>query len=113
MIITAFIVVALLGRGNILDLIPIKMLTTDELRKREAQMSQEAPMSHFVVSFMKDVLGDNGRQAEICQKILEIDALTEGEATEIAKQRFCKAERLCEWSLHADRIKVKSADFSL
>jgi hypothetical protein len=113
MIITAFIVVALLGRGNILDLIPIKMLTTDELRKREAQMSQEAPMSHFVVSFMKDVLGDNGRQAEICQKILEIDAPTEGEATEIAKQRFCKAERLCEWSLHADRIQVKSADFSL
>jgi len=113
MIITAFIVVALLGRGNILDLIPIKMLTTDELRKREAQMSQKAPMSHFVVSFMKDVLGDNGRQAEICQKILEIDALTEGEATEIAKQRFCKAERLCEWSLHADRIQVKSADFSL
>ena len=113
MIITAFIVVALLGRGNILDLISIKMLTTDELGKREAQMSQEAPMSHFVVSFMKDVLGDNGRQAEICQKILEIDAPTEGEATEIAKQRFCKAERLCEWSLHADRIQVKSADFSL
>ena len=113
MIITAFIVVALLGRGNILDLIPIKMLTTDELRKREAQMSQKAPMSHFVVSFMKDVLGDNGRQAEICQKILEIDAPTEGEATEIAKQRFCKAERLCEWSLHADPIQVKSADFSL
>jgi hypothetical protein len=59
------------------------------------------------------VLGDNGRQAEICQKILEIDAPTEGEATEIAKQRICKAERLCEWSLHADRIQVKSADFSL
>jgi hypothetical protein len=90
-----------------------EVLTSDELRKRGALtlMSQEAAMSHFVVSFMKDVLGDNGRQAEICQKILEIDALTEGEATEIAKQRFCKAERLCEWSLHADRIQVKSAEF--
>jgi hypothetical protein len=66
-------------------------------------------MSHFVVSFMKDVLGDNGRQAEICQRILEIDAPTEGEAKEIAKQRFCKAERLGEWSLHADRIQVKSS----
>jgi len=43
-------------------------------------------MSRFVVSFMKDVLGDNGRQAEICQRILEIDAPTEGEAKEIAKQ---------------------------
>jgi len=68
-------------------------------------------MSHFVVSFMKDVLGDNGRKAEICQRILEIDTPTEDEAKEIAKQRFCKAERLCEWSLHADRIQVKSADF--
>jgi hypothetical protein len=68
-------------------------------------------MSHFVVSFMKDVLGDNGRSAEICQRILEIDAPTEGEAQEIAKQSFCKAERLREWSLHADRIQIRSADF--
>ena len=51
-------------------------------------------MSHFVVSFMKDVLGDNGRQIEICQRTVEIDALSEGEATELAKLRFCKAERL-------------------
>jgi hypothetical protein len=68
-------------------------------------------MSHFVVSFMKDVLGDNGRQIEICQRAVEIDAPSEGEATELAKLRFCKAERLCEWSLHADRIQVKPADY--
>jgi len=36
---------------------------------------------------------------------------SEDEAKEIAKQRFCEVERLCEWSLHADRIQVKSADF--
>jgi hypothetical protein len=69
-------------------------------------------MSRYVVSFMKDVLGDNGRQIEICQKTVEIDAHSEGEATELAKQKFCKAERLCEWSLHADRINIKAADFS-
>jgi hypothetical protein len=68
-------------------------------------------MSHFVISFMKDVLGDNGRQIEICQRIVEIDAPSEGEATELAKLRFCKAERLGEWSLHADRIQVKAADY--
>jgi hypothetical protein len=68
-------------------------------------------MSHFVVSFMKDVLGDNGRQIEICQRTVEIDAPSEGEAAELAKLRFCKAERLCEWSLHADRIQVKPADY--
>ncbi len=68
-------------------------------------------MSRFVVSFMKDVLGDNGRQIEVCQKTLEVDAPNEGQATELAKQKFCKAEGLCEWSLHADRIEVKAADF--
>ena len=68
-------------------------------------------MSNFDVSFMKDVLGDNGRQVEICQHTVELDAASEGVATELAKQRFCKAERLCEWSLHADRIQIKSADY--
>jgi hypothetical protein len=69
-------------------------------------------MSHFVVSFMKDVLGDNGRQVEICQRTVEIDAPSEGVATELAKQKFCKAERLCEWSLHADRIQIKPTELS-
>ena len=70
-------------------------------------------MSHFVVSFMKDVLGDNGRQVEICQRTVEIDAPSEGVATELAKQKFCKAERLCEWSLHADRIQIKATELSI
>jgi hypothetical protein len=68
-------------------------------------------MSRFVISFMKDVLGGNGRQIEICQSTLEVDAPSESEARELAKVKFCKAERLCEWSLHADRINVKTADF--
>jgi len=63
-------------------------------------------MSRYVVHFMKDVLGGNGRQIEICQRTVEIDALDEGQATELAKQKFCESERLCEWSLHADRIQV-------
>jgi hypothetical protein len=68
-------------------------------------------MSRFVVRFMKDVLGENGRQTEICQSALEVEALNEGQATELAKLRFCEAEALCEWSLHADRIQVKAADY--
>jgi hypothetical protein len=66
-------------------------------------------MSYFVVSFMKDVLGGNGRHIEICQRILEVDASDEGAATELAKRRFCESERLCEWSLHADRIQISPA----
>ena len=68
-------------------------------------------MSRFVVRFMKDVLGDNGREIEICQRSLEVDASTEGQATELAKKKFCETEALCDWSLHADRIQVRETDF--
>jgi hypothetical protein len=60
---------------------------------------------------MKDVLGENGREAEICQGTLEVDASNEGQATELAKRKFCEAQALRDWSLHADRIHVKAADF--
>jgi hypothetical protein len=68
-------------------------------------------MSRFVVRFMKDVLGDNGRETEICQSTMEVDASSEGHATELAKQKFCEAKALRDWSLHADRIQVKAADY--
>jgi hypothetical protein len=68
-------------------------------------------MSRFVVQFMKNVLGDNGREAEICQGTLEVEASSEGHATELAKRKFCEAQALRHWSLHADRIHVKQADF--
>lgn len=67
-------------------------------------------MSRYVVHFMKDVLGGNGRECEVCQSILEVDAASEGLATELAKQKFCQRESLCDWSLHADRIKIWAAD---
>jgi hypothetical protein len=60
---------------------------------------------------MKDVLGGNGREAEICQSSLEVDASNKGHAEELAKRKFCETEALRDWSLHADRIQVSSADF--
>lgn len=68
-------------------------------------------MSRFVVRFMKDVLGENGREMEVCQSSLEVDAASEGDAQELAKRKFCEAQSLCDWSLHADRIQIKRADF--
>jgi hypothetical protein len=68
-------------------------------------------MSRYVVRFMKDVLGENGREIEACQGVLEIDAANEGQAAELAKQKFCKTQSLCDWSLHADRIRIETADF--
>ena len=68
-------------------------------------------MSRYVVHFMKDVFGQYGRQREICQSTVEIDASTEDHAVELAKQKFCQREQLCDWSLHADRIQIKPADY--
>jgi hypothetical protein len=68
-------------------------------------------MSRYVVRFLKDVLGENGREIEVCQGTLEVDASSEDHATELAKQKFCEAQALRDWSLHADRIHVRAADF--
>jgi len=68
-------------------------------------------MPRFVVRFLKDVLGENGRQTEVCQSTLEVDASSEGHAAELAKQKFCEAQELRDWSLHADRFQVEAADF--
>jgi hypothetical protein len=71
---------------------------------------QEGFMSRFVVRFLKDVLGENGREAEVCQGLLEIDASDRVDATERAKRKFCETQALRHWSLHADRIQVSEAD---
>jgi len=65
----------------------------------------------YVIHFMKNVLGENGREAEICQRTVEIDASSEGQATDLAKKRFCEQQDLSHWSLRADRIQVQAGDF--
>jgi hypothetical protein len=65
----------------------------------------------FVVRFMKSILGENGREAEICQSSMEIDASNKIDAAAMAKKRFCVIEDVTDWSLHADWIEVKEADF--
>ena len=68
-------------------------------------------MSRFVTHFMKNVIGDNGCEKEICQRIVEVDAASIAEAEKLAKQKFCQTERVVDWSLHADRVQVREADF--
>lgn len=67
-------------------------------------------MSRYVVRFVKDVLGDNGRQAEICQSSMEVDANNKVDAAELAKKNFCGTEGVPDWSLHADRIQIVDAE---
>jgi hypothetical protein len=60
---------------------------------------------------MKDVLGENGHQTEICQRSLEIEASNKAHAADAAKIKFCEAENVKNWSLHADRVQVTDAEF--
>lgn len=68
-------------------------------------------MARYVARFMKNVLGENGHEAEICQSSIEIEALSQAAAAELAKVRFCECERLKDWSLHADRVQITDAEF--
>jgi hypothetical protein len=71
----------------------------------------EPNMARYVARFMKNVLGENGHEAEICQRSIEIEAASRGHAVELAKREFCEAENLKDWALHADCIRVADAEF--
>lgn len=68
-------------------------------------------MAQYVVRFMKNVLGGNGREAEICQRLIEIEAPCLTDAAELAKMKFCETEQVGNWLLHADRVHVTDANF--
>ena len=68
-------------------------------------------MARYIARFMKDVLGENGHEAEICQRSLEIEAPNLGDAAELAKMRFCETEKVKDWLLHAGRVHLADAEF--
>jgi hypothetical protein len=68
-------------------------------------------MTRYVARFMKNVLGGNGHEAEICQRSIEIDASSLTDAAELAKTKFCESERVGDWLIHADRVQVTDAEF--
>lgn len=68
-------------------------------------------MSRYVARFMKNVLGENGHETEICQCSIEVDAANLTDAAELAKTKFCESERVGHWLLHADRVQVIDAEF--
>jgi hypothetical protein len=69
-------------------------------------------MARYIARFMKDVLGENGHESEICQRSVEIEALNKAHAAELAKIKFCESENVKNWSLHADRVHIMESEFS-
>lgn len=68
-------------------------------------------MARYIARFMKDVLGENGHETEICQRSIEIEARSTAHAAELAKKKFCEREQVKDWSLHADRVRIADAEF--
>jgi hypothetical protein len=68
-------------------------------------------MARYIARFMKDVLGENGHEAEICQRSIEVEAANETRAADAAKVRFCETENVTDWILHADRVQIAEAEF--
>ena len=68
-------------------------------------------MGHYVVKFYKKLVNDEGREFDTCQGTIETLAANKPEAAQLAKQRFCEAGNLHDWSIHADRFEVSEADF--
>jgi hypothetical protein len=68
-------------------------------------------MAHYTARFMKVVLGENGRESEVCQRSVGVEASNKRHAAELAKAKFCEAESVKNWLLHADRVHVTDAEF--
>ena len=68
-------------------------------------------MTRYVARFMKNVLGENGHEVEICQRSIEIEASSTAHATDLAKLKFCESERVKDWSDHADRVRIVDGEF--
>jgi hypothetical protein len=68
-------------------------------------------MARYIVRFVKNVLGENGHEIEVCQSSVEVEAANEAGAVKLATTKFCENEHLQDWSLHADRVRVVEADF--
>ena len=68
-------------------------------------------MARYIARFMKNLLGENGHEAEICQCLMEIEAPSRGDAAQLAKIKFCETENLGNWMLHADCVQIAEAEF--
>ena len=68
-------------------------------------------MSRYLVQFMKVVLCEIGREAEICQSSVQVDAADKLKAADLAKVSFCESECVKDWSLRADHVRITDAEF--
>lgn len=79
--------------------------------RKSRRFNEDRSMSRFIGRFYKYVLGDSGRGDDVCQCTVDLDAVNEARAKDVAKQKFCDLHGSDDWTLHADRVEIKPADF--
>jgi hypothetical protein len=68
-------------------------------------------MTQYIVRFTKNVLGENGHEAEICQRTIEVEAENLVGAMDIAKIKFCETENVKDWCLRADLVQISETEY--
>jgi hypothetical protein len=64
-------------------------------------------MPKYRTSFFKHLVNSNGAPFKVLQRIVETrDAKTIPDAEQFAKRSFERAERICDWRLHADTMET-------
>lgn len=66
-----------------------------------------AAKTNYRVRFFKTVVDDYGSDAEICQCDVPVAAENRDIAAKHGIQRFCRRDRLRDWTDHADRYVVE------
>jgi hypothetical protein len=60
---------------------------------------------------MKGVLGENGHEAVIFQCSVKVEASNKAHVAELAKFKFCEAEKVKSRLLHTDHVHVTDSEF--
>jgi hypothetical protein len=68
-------------------------------------------MKRYLVTFFKNVIGENGHEAAVCQGEYELDPADPREASDRAKRAFCDRGNISDWWLHADKLDVAETEW--
>jgi hypothetical protein len=65
-------------------------------------------MSHYVVTFFKQLVDSNGHPFKAPQQEIELVGDNPQQVVELAKERFAGARRVCDWTIHADSFELSA-----
>lgn len=69
-------------------------------------------MARYRVRLFKRVSNDIGREAQVLQRSLEVEASSEVEALKAAKALYCTLMRIADCTFHADAFEVERLSWS-